>query len=1272
MLKTYVLGIYCLATALGVCIGPTISQLLTLTQTGTSVPVVTTAPVVTGTAQVGQVLTTTTGTWTNTPTAFQIQWSGNIEGTITGATSTTYTPVESDVGNILTATVTATNSAGPSVPSASNQTAAVIDVIPTNVSPPAIAGIAQVGQTLTTTPGVWTSLPSSFGYTWSRSNGTPTTAFTATPSASSTGNQGFQLRELIPSSSLSGVSGTIPGSIRVKFNFTASTSAGTLNAYIGEAPASPTHAWDFDGTQFHLTFNGVTPLTAITGAQTVTSDWVPFTITGTKNLVIAAFYGGTTVNLGSVVSAPINVYNSNTVVDPSATSPAGLATVSGTVIGAVEVDFVPTSSATLIGGATNPTYVPVAGDVGFPLFVSDRATNTGGTSAYVNSITTNSIIAASGAAVPVNTVAPSVSGTPQVGQTLTATNGTWTNSPTGFSYQWSGSGNGSSAPFTISSGKIIDPNGRTFVPKGINIYAFDLPEALTPPGTTPITSTFPGINFVRIIYSNPADMSPAILYTYVQALTSQGVVVEIVDFTPNACVLTGAALTTSVNNITTYATQFKNNPFVWFGTQDSPGLFNLGAGPTCTNGTVNLAPITAEQVAYYNGVRGAGNNSIVVLHSSGNPMNEVYNSGNLPNFASMTRVIWGLPYYNWMSNFATDTATNLAQLATNTAIFTAITTASGVPPVETTNYGNSTDGSTDDPGFSATLTAVNTTPSGGGSAVWNWCANSSKNQVFNGGVQSCSPFTPANLCTDEGLPVASFISAGPSPPIPPGTAVAGPIIGATAQTYVPKTSDIGQTLTVAVLASNGAGPALSAASSAPTAAIVSSTATGPVASRTFDLMNIIGVSGHAAQYGTNPSTVADASYLGIHKWRDSASPAADGQAFFPPNVQTTYQNLVNAGINIIGSAAAAFGASLPASTVTTAKIIAGMGTGSLVALEQPNEPSNFPFTYNGHTVSATQPPGWNAESDFSRDFYAAVKADSVIGTTGQNIPVWTSPLIGAEVGNWGMSYLTVPAGPPPGVLAAANEVYADAFNSHIYPPFGGAMQTVDPVKGDYFNNQATFDYVLTGNGFAGYATLAAMRAAGTYNVTEFGYTTLNPGPGGIAVNEPTKGKLLLNGIMNAWFTNIKNICINVFYPSQPTDDGYSLFTGPAAPKTSAVWLHNYTTIMNDPGATAKTFATGSLAYTLSGLPTTGRSMLFEKSNGTYELILWNNVTSWNLAAGTPITTNPTPVVVTFAASGTMNIYDPTVGISNISTIHGLSTTAQLSDGPLVVEFVPDP
>ena len=75
-----------------------------------SAPVNIQLPVITGTAQVGKVLTSSTGTWTGA-TSYGYQWAGN--GTpIAGATAASYTPVSGDAGHTLTATVTATGSGG--------------------------------------------------------------------------------------------------------------------------------------------------------------------------------------------------------------------------------------------------------------------------------------------------------------------------------------------------------------------------------------------------------------------------------------------------------------------------------------------------------------------------------------------------------------------------------------------------------------------------------------------------------------------------------------------------------------------------------------------------------------------------------------------------------------------------------------------------------------------------------------------------------------------------------------------------------------------------------------------------------------------------------------------------------------------------------------------------------------------------------------------------------------------------------------------------------
>lgn len=84
----------------------------------------TVAPAISGTAQVGQTLTVTNGTWTGNSATYVRQWRANGVN-ISGATGTTYAPVVGDVGKVITCVVTATNSTG-SVSAASNATAAVV------------------------------------------------------------------------------------------------------------------------------------------------------------------------------------------------------------------------------------------------------------------------------------------------------------------------------------------------------------------------------------------------------------------------------------------------------------------------------------------------------------------------------------------------------------------------------------------------------------------------------------------------------------------------------------------------------------------------------------------------------------------------------------------------------------------------------------------------------------------------------------------------------------------------------------------------------------------------------------------------------------------------------------------------------------------------------------------------------------------------------------------------------------------------------------------
>lgn len=139
-------------------------------------PVTTAPPGVSGTPTVGQTLTGSDGSWSNTPTSFAYQWlrcngGGNNCASVANGTQNTYTLVGADAGNTMRVRVTATNADG-SNSAQSAQTAAVAaatsSAAPKNTAPPTISGTPKVGQTLTVDPGSWSGNPTSFAYQWQR------------------------------------------------------------------------------------------------------------------------------------------------------------------------------------------------------------------------------------------------------------------------------------------------------------------------------------------------------------------------------------------------------------------------------------------------------------------------------------------------------------------------------------------------------------------------------------------------------------------------------------------------------------------------------------------------------------------------------------------------------------------------------------------------------------------------------------------------------------------------------------------------------------------------------------------------------------------------------------------------------------------------------------------------------------------------------------------------------------------------------------------------
>jgi hypothetical protein len=135
-------------------------------------------PTITGVPAVGQTLTSTQGTWNNSPTTFVYEWlrcppsggaSNGSDCASIGATTASYVVAAGDVGFRLRVKVTASNADGVGEPGVSNATAAVTAAVgPPNTAPPTISGSTIVGEALTANPGTWTGSGITFAYLWSR------------------------------------------------------------------------------------------------------------------------------------------------------------------------------------------------------------------------------------------------------------------------------------------------------------------------------------------------------------------------------------------------------------------------------------------------------------------------------------------------------------------------------------------------------------------------------------------------------------------------------------------------------------------------------------------------------------------------------------------------------------------------------------------------------------------------------------------------------------------------------------------------------------------------------------------------------------------------------------------------------------------------------------------------------------------------------------------------------------------------------------------------
>lgn len=324
---------------------------------------------------------------------------------------------------------------------------------------------------------------------------------------------------------------------------------------------------------------------------------------------------------------------------------------------------------------------------------------------------------------------------------------------------------------------------------------------------------------------------------------------------------------------------------------------------------------------------------------------------------------------------------------------------------------------------------------------------------------------------------------------------------------------------------------------------------------------------------------------------------------------------------------------------------------ALIALEGNNEPNNWGVTYQGEAGGRDR--SWLPVAKLQRDLYAAVKADPVLA----KYPVWSLSENGAQSDNVGLQFLTIPEGAA--CLMPDGTRYADAANCHNYmthPAWPGLHDNqtwiaADPtsackVDGLYGNYGRTWRRHYPGYPESELLTLPRVT-------TETGVTLEGP------VTEQVQAALYLDVFLAQFKRRWSHTCIYLL--RDRTDEAgnqtFGFYRPDYSPRLAATCLHNLTTILADRGSARPG---GTLNYSIPNQPATVHDLLLQKSDGTFELVVW----------GERFTGGSDSVTVNLGTThAAIRVYDPTIGTAptlNLASVQSVPLT--LTDHPVILEI----
>jgi hypothetical protein len=409
------------------------------------------------------------------------------------------------------------------------------------------------------------------------------------------------------------------------------------------------------------------------------------------------------------------------------------------------------------------------------------------------------------------------------------------------------------------------------------------------------------------------------------------------------------------------------------------------------------------------------------------------------------------------------------------------------------------------------------------------------------------------------------------------------------------------------------------------------TQTRPAAVRAVSadaFLNSLGVNTHVDQGYDPKSYIGPLRYLGLREVRDGDR-HVDGEVAIAR--ATGVRFVINGAGDLQG---------LIASATVLAK------AGALLAVEGPNEPNNFPITYNGEKGGGAG-QSWDAVAALQKALYAATKSSPLLASD----LVFGVSETGAETDDVGVQFRTVPQGA--GTVFPPGTHFSDLVNVHNY---------VSADHGGYGDNQAWDAASPTLNGrwdglygncgvtwfrhFQGY-TLARLATVPRVT-TETGWDSVSD-PGG----ETVQGVVLTNTYLAQFKRGWRYTFIYELRDGEGGAGHQGLYHADT-PKPAAIEIHNLTTILADDKPVPDP---GSLSYVLNDPPPTVHDLLLRKSDGEFDLVVWDE-----RAHGAD------HVSVTFGRDHpTLDLYDIAVGSDPVAALHGVRRVdLSLSDHAMII------